>query len=115
MTLNKIGGDWDTEKLFAVLEELEVNNFDLGLTGFDGFDEEIEIKGLLDKMEFREPNSQPAGDASDSEIEDDDFDDDDDSGIGFYEITLLFDSEDEMTEAFDKLVEEGYNCRMSDS
>ena len=39
----------------------------------------------------------------------------DDSGIGFYEITLLFDSEEEMTEAFDKLVEEGYNCRMSDS
>lgn len=115
LSLNKISGEWDTEKLFVILEELEVNNFDLGLTGFDGFDEEIELKGLLDKMEFREPNSQPASDASDSEIEDDDFEDEDNTGIGFYEITLLFDSEEEMTEAFDKLVEEGYNCRMSDS
>ena len=116
LTLNKIGGEWDTEKLFSVLEELEVNNFDLGLTGFDGFDEEIEIKGLLDKMEFTEPQKQTASDeTSEDETFDDDFDDEDDSGIGFYEITLLFGSEKEMTEAFDKLVEEGYNCRMSDS
>lgn len=115
LSLNKISGEWDTEKLFVILEELEVNDFDLGLTGFDGFDEEIELKGLLDKMEFMEHNSQPAGDASDTEIEDDDFEDEDNTGIGFYEITLLFDSEEEMTEAFDKLVEEGYNCRMSDS
>ena len=115
LTLNKISGEWDTEKLFSVLEELEVNDFDLGLTGFDGFDEEIELKGLLDKMEFREPNSESSSENSDSEIEDGDFDDEDNTGIGFYEITVLFDSEEEMTEAFDKLVEEGYNCRMSDS
>lgn len=115
LVLNKISGEWDTEKLFVVLEELELNEFDLGLTGFDGFDEEIEIKGLLDKMEFREPNSQSSGNASDSEIPDDDFEDEDNTGIGFYEITLLFDSEEEMAEAFDKLVDEGYNCRMSDS
>lgn len=115
LSLNKISGEWDTEKLFVILEELEVNDFDLGLTGFDGFDEEIELKGLLDKMEFREPNSESSSENSDSEIEDGDFDDEDNTGIGFYEITLLFDSEEEMTEAFDKLVEEGYNCRMSDS
>lgn len=115
LSLNKISGEWDTEKLFVILEELEVNDFDLGLTGFDGFDEEIELKGLLDKMEFREPNSESSSENSDSEIEDEDFDDEDNTGIGFYEITVLFDSEEEMTEAFDKLVEEGYNCRMSDS
>ena len=115
IALNKISGEWDTEKLFVILEELEVNDFDLGLTGFDGFDEEIEIKCLLDKMEFREPNSESSSENSDSEIEDGDFDDEDNTGIGFYEITVLFDSEEEMTEAFDKLVEEGYNCRMSDS
>lgn len=33
----------------------------------------------------------------------------------YYMITLLFDNEEEMTEAFDTLVNEGYNCRMSDS
>jgi len=87
----------------------------LELTGFDGFDEEIEIKGLLDKMEFTDPQKQAVSSESSDDDFDDDFDDGDDSSIGFYEITLLFDSEDEMTEAFDKLVEEGYNCRMSDS
>ena len=46
LSLNKISGEWDTEKLFVILEELEVNNFNIDLTGFDGFDEEIEIKGL---------------------------------------------------------------------
>ena len=115
LTLNKIGGEWDSEKLFSVLEELEVNNFDLGLTGFDGFDEEIEIKGLLDKMEFSEPENKADSENSKSESEDVEFDERDDTAIGFYEITLLFDSEEEMTEAFDKLVDEGYNCRMSNS
>ena len=33
----------------------------------------------------------------------------------YYSITLLFDSEEEMVTEFDKLVDEGYNCRMSDS
>ena len=115
LSLNKIGGEWDTEKLFVILEELEVNNFNIDLTGFDGFDEEIEIKGLLDKMEFSEPENKADSENSKSESEDVEFDEEDDTAIGFYEITLLFDSEEEMTEAFDKLVDEGYNCRMSNS
>ena len=115
LSLNKISGEWDTEKLFVILEELEVNNFNIDLTGFDGFDEEIEIKGLLDKMEFSEPENKAASENSKSESEEVEFDEQDDTAIGFYEITLLFDSEEEMTEAFDKLVDEGYNCRMSNS
>ena len=39
----------------------------------------------------------------------------DNNSPGYYQITLLFDTEEEMTEAFDTLVSEGYNCRMSDS
>ena len=113
LVLNKISGEWDTEKLYLVLDELEVNNFDIDLTGFDGFDEEMEFKGLLDKMQFNDPSSQSH--KSESQPSDDETDEDEDAHIGFYEITLLFDSEDEMTEAFDKLVEEGYNCRMSGS
>ena len=113
LVLNKISGEWDTEKLYLVLDELEVNNFDIDLTGFDGFDEEMEFKGLLDKMQFNDPSSQSH--KSESQPSDDEIDEDEDAHIGFYEITLLFDSEDEMTEAFDKLVEEGYNCRMSGS
>ena len=116
LSLNKIGGDWDTEKLFVVLEELEVNNFDIDLTGFDGFDEEIEFKGLLDKMQFNDPQkSKPAASEPSNSDEDAADEVDVDEHVGFYEITLLFDSEEEMTEAFDELVEQGYNCRMSDS
>lgn len=115
LSLNKISGEWDSEKLFVILEELEVNNFDIELTGFDGFDEEIEIKGLLDKMEFEDGHSRPKADSQPDDNSQDFEDTEDDSHVGFYEITLLFDSEDEMTEAFDKLVSEGYNCRMSDS
>ena len=66
-------------------------------------------------MEFTEPQQTGSDETSEDETIDDDFEDEDESVIGFYEITLLFDSEEEMTEAFDKLVEEGYNCRMSDS
>ena len=115
LSLNKISGEWDTEKLFVILEELEVNNFNIDLTGFDGFDEEIEIKGLLDKMEFSEPENKADSENSKSESGDVEFDEQDDTAIGFYEITLLCDYEEEMTEAFDKLVDEGYNCRMSNS
>lgn len=111
LTLNKISGEWDTEKLFNVLEELEVNNFDLGLTGFDGFDEEIKFKELTDKTELVDLSD------SRSQNKPQDFDDDEETSTrpGYFEITILFDSEEEMTEEFDNLVEQGYNCRMSNS
>ena len=84
LSLNKISGEWDTEKLFVILEdvileELEVNNFNIDLTGFDGFDEEIEIKGLLDKMEFSEPENKAASENSKSESEEVEFDEQDDT------------------------------------
>ena len=112
LTLNKIGGEWDTEKLFTVLEELEVNNFDLELTGFDGFDEELQLKDLVGKAGLYEASSSES-----SNSEDVDFDDDEEISErpGYYQITILFDSEEEMTEEFDNLVEQGYNCRMSNS
>lgn len=38
IALNKISGDWDNAKLKDLLEELDVGDFDIELTGFD-FDE----------------------------------------------------------------------------
>ena len=35
LALNKISGEWDLPKLELVLDDLESNNFDLNLTGFD--------------------------------------------------------------------------------
>lgn len=42
IALNKIQGDWDEEKLEALLQELKLDDFDTNLTGFD-FDEVDEI------------------------------------------------------------------------
>lgn len=39
LALNKISGEWDFEKLAIVLDELELKEFDIELTGFDGLDE----------------------------------------------------------------------------
>jgi len=38
IALNKIGGDWDNEKLKALLSELKDSDIDIDLTGFDTFE-----------------------------------------------------------------------------
>lgn len=43
LALNKVQGDWDPEKLTALLAELDKHGFDLTITGFD----ELEIEELL--------------------------------------------------------------------
>ena len=35
IALNKISGDWDTDKVFEILDELDNNKFDITLTGFE--------------------------------------------------------------------------------
>ena len=51
LALNKISGEWDLPKLELVLDDLESNNFDLNLTGFDlddlsDIDDELDIDNL---------------------------------------------------------------------
>lgn len=53
IALNKIQGDWDEEKLEALLQELKLDDFDTNLTGFD-FDEIDEI--LKDVTGSKEDN-----------------------------------------------------------
>ena len=53
IALNKIQGDWDEEKLEALLQELKLDDFDTDLTGFD-FDEVDEI--LKDVTGSKEDN-----------------------------------------------------------
>ena len=43
LALNKVQGDWDQDKLGALLAELDEHGFDLSITGFD----ELEIEELL--------------------------------------------------------------------
>ena len=51
IALNKISGEWDTDKLESLLQELRMDDFDLSLTGFDS-DEVDDI--LEDLMETKE-------------------------------------------------------------
>ena len=46
IALNKISGDWDTEKLESLLQELQLEDFDVSLTGF-GSDEVDDILSNL--------------------------------------------------------------------
>ena len=52
IALNKISGEWDFVKLADILDDLELNDFDISLTGFD--EPELEDFGIEDKTE-REP------------------------------------------------------------
>ena len=129
IALNKISGQWDFDALDNVLGELNSVDFDITLTGFDSFDETLEFDKLLDKVEYddekasKEKNKKDDDSVSDEYITDetvtdttkDNNDSDGEDKPRYYKITLLFDSEEEMVTEFDKLVEEGYNCRMSDS
>lgn len=135
IALNKISGQWDFDALDNLLGELNSIDFDITLTGFDSFDETLEFDKLLDKVEFDDEkakkenqekkdkkdtdNDDDGGSVSDEYITDetvtDTTKDEDTDKPKYYKITLLFDSEEEMVTEFDKLVENGYNCRMSDS
>ena len=45
IALNKITGEWDNEKLYALLSYLDLNNYDFSVTGFSQSEfEELEIK-----------------------------------------------------------------------
>ena len=50
IALNKISGSWDNEKLQELFVDLELDDFDLDLTGFDSM--EIAQLGFDDNIEF---------------------------------------------------------------
>ena len=54
LSLNKISGEWDYDKLGLLFDDLTETQFDLGLTGFDSFEiEQIIIPNDL-KQQFKE-------------------------------------------------------------
>ena len=47
IALNKIGGEWDEEKLAAIFADLDAEGYDVGLTGFD----EAAVTAIMDAVE----------------------------------------------------------------
>ena len=60
LALNKISGDWDQDKLDIILEEIQLSDIDITLTGFD----EIEFTNLSDDEEYIIPDDEPEYDES---------------------------------------------------
>ena len=50
LRLNKLSGEWDTGKLNDVIQELEINEFDISITGFNDY--EIKEIELFNDFEF---------------------------------------------------------------
>ena len=52
IALNKISGEWDLVKLADIIDDLELNDFDISLTGFDEL--ELEDFGIEDQTEHEQ-------------------------------------------------------------
>lgn len=93
ISLNKISGDWDTEKLNVLLEEIKLSEVDVTLTGFD----DTEIK------EFDENINDEISE---------DVEDESEPSLETYQIIITCDNEKEQEIAYNKLTNEGYKCRV---
>lgn len=65
VAMNKIDGDWDKQKLLDVLLDLDLNNIDLSLTGF----ERSELELLQEEMDEINIGSEAVDDDYDAETE----------------------------------------------
>nr|DAP15347.1 MAG TPA: adenine specific DNA methyltransferase [Caudoviricetes sp.] len=54
IALNKISGEWNQNKLIDLLTELQEEDFDITLTGFDKFDLNLDVNLLIDEPEEKE-------------------------------------------------------------
>lgn len=66
LRLNKLSGEWDNAKLNDVIRELEINHFDLDITGFNSMDI-AEIK-LENDFEFDDDIDQFSNEITDETI-----------------------------------------------
>ena len=139
LALNKISGEWDIPKLENLLIDLDVEEYDLDLTGFDNMDlQEFDIdlkhnikiespqeklSKTLEKEKSRKSNNSKSGSTSSSSSntnnnksakDDYDFDDDlfvDPDKIKTYQLVLTLKDKDEMDYYYDKLTSDGIDCK----
>ena len=60
LSLNKISGEWDEDKLKPLLEDLQLSGLDIELTGFSDF----ELESLFLEEEIIIPDEEPSFDES---------------------------------------------------
>lgn len=92
ISLNKISGDWDTEKLNVLLEDIKLSEVDVTLTGFDE-NEIIKFDDVEDSIdEDVEEKTEPS--------------------IETFQIIITCSDEREQEITYNKLTNEGYKCRV---
>jgi ParB-like chromosome segregation protein Spo0J len=94
--LAETGGGWDTELLALEIEDLRLEDFDIDLTGFDS----DELEALFDEAAGSDDDS---GEAKP------------DAGIDYQEkfaVLVECASEPEQAEIYEKLLNEGYTCKV---
>ncbi len=94
LALNKISGEWDFEKLSDLLEDLELQEFDIELTGFDDIELE-EIKFDNEDYGFVDDEIEPP---SEEKV--------------LFKLIIEFETETEQEEYYNKFIDEGLNCRI---
>lgn len=97
VALNKISGEWDDEKLAALFVDLDVEGYDLTLTGFD----EAEYNKITAALT-----------AGMDDAEDPDRVDLSEKVATVYEIIVECADEEEQKRVYDTLTGEGYECRV---
>jgi ParB-like chromosome segregation protein Spo0J len=68
IALNKISGDWDIDKLKEIMKDLQTEDFEIELTGFDNFEIENFIKDI-DLNDFFEEIEDKKEDKKEKEIQ----------------------------------------------
>lgn len=82
IALNKISGEWDFQKLTDLLDELELNHFDVSLTGFDDLDLnsfDVDLEGdyeITDETDNKCNNNDLIEDIIEDEYQEDNIDTD---------------------------------------
>ena len=107
LSLNKISGEWDDDKLAVVLEDLEVDGFDVELTGFDS----EEVKQMTFVEERDEFNELEGFNDYDEKYGDDEDDEGGNEKV-YFKLVLMLSSEKEQEELYLQLQEEGYDCQI---
>lgn len=99
IALNKISGEWDEEKLAAIFADLQVDGYDITLSGFS----QEEQANLTDAL------VQGIEEAEDGDVEREDLSD---KVSAVYEVIIECDDEEHQRMVFESLTEEGYECRV---
>jgi hypothetical protein len=92
LALNNINGEFVEEKLKPLLEEVNLSNLDIEVTGFD----KLDLDDFTEDLEKETGEIKPPSQNDPQEV---------------YELVITYHSENELKAAYNRFIEEGLTCR----